>query len=74
MAIEVYTLEEVADILKLSKRTVYTYVHEGKLPASKIGAYWRITEEQLREFLNHGAGVAEGNRRRTNQDKKPECP
>ena len=74
MALTVYTLEEVADILKLSKRTVYTYVHEGKLPASKIGAYWRITEEQLREFLNHGAGVAEGNRRRTNRSDTTECP
>lgn len=45
--IKVYTLDEVADILKVSRRTLYTYVKEGKLPACKDG--------QILESITGGA-------------------
>lgn len=59
--IKVYTLDEVADILKLTRRTMYSYVKEGKLKASKIGKYWRVSEKALNEFIEKGSDVAEGN-------------
>ena len=49
--IKVYSLEEVADILKITRRTLYTYVKEGKLHAVKIGKYWRVSEQDLQDFL-----------------------
>lgn len=49
--IKVYALDEVADILKVTRRTVYTYIKTGKLKAAKIGKYWRVTQESLQEFL-----------------------
>lgn len=52
--IKVYTLEEVADILKLSKRTVYQYLQTGKLKGVKLGKAWRISAENLRDFLSGG--------------------
>lgn len=60
--IKVYTLDEVAKILQLTRRTLYTYVREGKLKGVKIGKYWRISEENLADFISTGTGVAEGNR------------
>lgn len=45
--IKVYTVEEVADILQVTRRTVYTYIKEGKINATKIGKYWRITNKDL---------------------------
>ncbi len=60
--IKVYTLDEVAKILQLTKRTLYSYVHDGKLKAVKIGKYWRVTEENLAAFLSTGADVSEANR------------
>lgn len=52
--IRVYTLDEVAEILQLTKRTLYTYVHTGKLKAVKVGKYWRVSSENLQEFINTG--------------------
>lgn len=49
--IEVYTVEECADILKVTKRTIYKYVKEGSLRASKLGRDWRITDTAICAFL-----------------------
>ena len=46
-----YTLTEIADILKVSQKTVYRYVRDGKIPATKVGRQWRITEQALKEYL-----------------------
>lgn len=65
--IKVYSLEEVADILKITRRTLYTYVKEGKLHAVKIGKYWRVSEQDLQDFISKGTTISEPNRRKVNQ-------
>lgn len=57
--IKVYTLEEVCDILKVTKRTVYNYIKANKLHAVKMGKYWRVTEENLKAFLESGSPVVD---------------
>jgi excisionase family DNA binding protein len=52
--IRVYTLDEVADILKVTKRTLYNYIKAGTLHAVKMGKYWRVSEETLRDFISIG--------------------
>lgn len=52
--IKVYTLDEVAEILQVTKRTLYTYLKTGKLHAIKVGKYWRVTEDALQAFLSTG--------------------
>ena len=52
--LKVYTLDEVADILKITRRTLYTYIKTGKLRATKIGRYWRVSEAALQEFVDRG--------------------
>lgn len=59
--IKVYTLDEVADILKVTKRSLYNYVKAGKLQAVKVGKYWRVTENNLQAFISNGSPVVEGN-------------
>ena len=53
-ALKVYTLDEVADILKITRRTLYTYIKTGKLKATKIGRYWRVSEAALQDFVDRG--------------------
>lgn len=72
--IKVYTLEEVSDILKVTRRTLYTYIHEGTLPAVKIGKYWRVDHESLQEFISRGTPIANANRRKENQVKTFDIP
>ena len=52
--IRVYTLDEVAEALKIMRRTLYTYVKEGKLKAVKIGREWRVSEAALQDCINKG--------------------
>lgn len=52
--IKVYTLEEIAELLHITRRTLYTYVKTGKLKAVKVGKYWRVTEKNLEVFLAKG--------------------
>ncbi len=52
--IRVYTLEEVSDILRITKRTLYSYIKSGKLHAVKVGKYWRVSEQNLQDFISTG--------------------
>ena len=52
--VKVYTLDEVADILKVTKRTLYNYIDAGKLKAVKVGQYWRVSEANLKAFITKG--------------------
>lgn len=49
-----YTVMEIADILKVSRRTVYNYISDGNLKAIKIGKMWRIKKSDFEDFLNDG--------------------
>ena len=44
------TIEEVAEMLRVSTRTVIRYIDSGKLKASKIGV-WRIKQSDVDVFL-----------------------
>lgn len=52
--LKTYTLEEVASIIQVTRRTVYTYIKNGSLKAVKIGKYWRVSEANLQDFINNG--------------------
>ena len=52
--ITVYKLEEVADILQVTRRTIYNWIYEGKLKAFKVGRAWRVSKEALEDFIQHG--------------------
>ena len=47
-----YTVKEVAIILKVTYRTVWSYIKNGRLKAGKIGRKWKVAETDLREFVN----------------------
>ena len=53
-SITVYTLQEVADILKVTRQTIYNYVTSGRLRATKFGKEYRVTEEDLRQLIQNG--------------------
>ena len=49
---EIYTVEEVAKILRVSEQTVRTLIREGNLPAKRIGRVWRVKKEDFEEYMN----------------------
>lgn len=46
-----YTPQEVADLLKIRKNTVYELIKRGELKCSKIGKQFRIRKDELDEYL-----------------------
>lgn len=52
--IRVYTTEEALKVLKVTKRTLYRYIKAGQIKAVRLGREYRITEDALRDFLEHG--------------------
>lgn len=51
----VYNLDEVAEILQVTRRTIYNHLKAGNLKAVKIGKYWKVSKENLQEFIMNGA-------------------
>jgi excisionase family DNA binding protein len=48
---EIMTAVQVADYLQISKKSVYSLVKEGKLPASKVLNKLRFNKEVVDQFL-----------------------
>jgi excisionase family DNA binding protein len=47
MSQDLYSVEQVADLLNLHVKTVRSYVREGRLKAVRIGKQYRIADEDL---------------------------
>ncbi|QCW49707.1 helix-turn-helix domain-containing protein [Nocardioides dongxiaopingii] len=45
------TIAEVASLMRVSKMTVYRLVHGGELPAVRVGRSFRVSEEDVDEYL-----------------------
>lgn len=44
---EIFTLDEVANYLKVGKRTVYRLAAAKKIPAFKVGGSWRFSRAEI---------------------------
>lgn len=51
-SIKLYTLTELEDVLGVTHRTLLSYVKGKRLKAVKIGGKWKVTEENLKRFIN----------------------
>ena len=49
---EIYTVQEVCEILGRKKATIYDYIHKGKLKAKRHGGIWLIPQSAINEFQN----------------------
>ena len=48
---QLMTIKEVADFLRISTISAYSWVRDGKLPAIRIGKEWRVRTRDLDEWL-----------------------
>ncbi len=54
MESEFLTIPEVAALLRVGRRTAYTLVREGKLPAVRVGNQWRCSRKALEQWASAG--------------------
>jgi excisionase family DNA binding protein len=50
-SIKLMTLGQAATILKVSKRTLFRMIQNGKFPAFQVGVQWRVLESRFQEWL-----------------------
>ena len=46
------TVNEVADLLRVSRMTVYRLIKEGQLKALRVGRSYRLREDDVDEYLS----------------------
>ena len=51
MADEILTLPEVAGLLKVAEKTVYTMAQKSQLPAFKVGGQWRFRRIDIDHWI-----------------------
>ena len=49
--LKVYSLDDLARFFGVTKRTIYNWKDEGRIPLTIIGSKTYMTEDQLQEFL-----------------------
>jgi excisionase family DNA binding protein len=63
MSDEVLTIKEVAALLKLAEKTIYTMANAGEIPAFKIRGQWRIKRTDFDKWIDaqpRGGGGSDG--------------
>ena len=66
----IFTVDDVADYLKINNKAVYALIHSGKLPYFKPdGKQFRITKRDLISFIERGIEEQERERQQGNLDK-----
>ena len=51
------TVEELAEHLRLTKRTIYRLLKKGNIPAVKVGHEWRFDKEAIDKWLQPETGA-----------------
>ena len=59
MDIRFYTPQEVADMLRLRVQTVYEYIRMGKLQAARFGNRYRISEDDIQQFIEYQKSITQ---------------
>ena len=52
MVMKFYSLEEVAEIFGVNYQLIYKLVRSGELPSVRIGKMFRVSEAQLKEYMD----------------------
>jgi excisionase family DNA binding protein len=53
---ELMTIEEVAQYLRVKKRTIYDWLKNGKIPAIKTVGQWRFKRTKIDAWLDSQQG------------------
>lgn len=51
-SLTLYSVDDLHELLGISKMTLRTYLREGKLKGRKMGVQWFVTEEAIRDYFN----------------------
>lgn len=53
--VELMTLEEIADYLRVTEKTIYRLLKQGNIPAMRVGRVWRFDREKIDTWLRQSS-------------------
>jgi len=57
---DILTIQEVAELLKVADKTIYSMAQKGELPAFKVRGQWRLRRQDIDAWISER--VARGSR------------
>ena len=57
---EIMTVEEVAEMLRVSERTIYDWAQKGEIPCGKLGNTWRFKRNEVSRWVDERLGGPRG--------------
>ena len=61
MSDPILTLPEVAVLLKVAEKTVYTMARSGQIPAFKVRGQWRFKHDDIDGWIDEQKAFVKGN-------------
>jgi excisionase family DNA binding protein len=61
----ILTLPEVAVLLKVAEKTVYTMARKGQIPAFKVRGQWRFKHDDIALWIDDQKAAVKGNIRKS---------
>ncbi|MBI5531780.1 MAG: helix-turn-helix domain-containing protein [Deltaproteobacteria bacterium] len=71
MADEILTVAEVAQLLKVAEKTVYTMAQNAELPCFKVRGQWRFRRQDLYTWMEAQVAGARVSEHPGSKDKAP---
>ncbi|MCL4853805.1 MAG: helix-turn-helix domain-containing protein [Bryobacteraceae bacterium] len=69
-----YTVEEIAERIKVSQRSVYEWLRSGRLRGVRAGQFWRVSEPDLIQFLESSGEIADTTNRQSKKRNARKTP
>ncbi|HMB40325.1 MAG TPA: helix-turn-helix domain-containing protein [Balneolaceae bacterium] len=69
-SLTLYSVDDLHDLLGISKMTLRAYLREGRLKGRKLGVQWFVTEEAIRDYFDQGDEKAEQQKRKEKTPQK----
>ena len=54
---ETLSVDDVAELLNISKKNAYAWLRDGVIPGYKIGPTWRVVRDELKATMREGANA-----------------
>lgn len=69
-SLTLYSVDDLHELLGISKMTLRAYLREGRLKGRKMGVQWFVTEEAIRDYFNEGSTPANSKPPKSKKDKQ----
>lgn len=58
----VFTVQELADYLRMKPLTIYKHASSGKLPGFKVGSHWRFKRKTIDRWISDQENTGANNK------------